>query len=211
MFIRNRLSQPEQTTRLRMPDLTIPSELINRINRGDARAFETLYNAYYVYLCAVAVKYVYDPAVAQEITNDVFLNAWHLREQLVYPVNAYLRQAVQNRSLNYLRSLRMQEVPLTEAEEKLLRFREMQTGSDEHPLGRLENKELHQLVAEAVSRLPERCRQVFTQKFYYGKTSEEIARECGLNASTVRVQLKIALTKLKEELRDVYPVWLLFF
>lgn len=166
---------------------------------------------FFRYLCAVAVKYVYDPAVAQEITNDVFLNAWQLREQLVYPVNAYLRQAVQNRSLNYLRSLRMQEIPLTEAEKKLLRFREMQTGADEHPLASLENKELNELVAEAVSRLPERCRLIFTQKFYYGKSSEEIALECGLNASTVRVQLKIALTKLKEELKGVYPVWLLFF
>jgi DNA-directed RNA polymerase specialized sigma24 family protein len=36
--------------------------------------------------------------------------------------------------------------------------------------------------------------------FYLGYNSTEIAEHLGLSASTIRVQLKIALSKLKEEI-----------
>lgn len=193
-----------------MPDLLIKAELIKRINQGDAKAFETVYNLSYVYLCAVATKYVYSPTVAQELVNDVFLNIWHLRETLTFPLHTYLCRAVQNRCLNHIRSLRLREVPLSDVEEHWLRFREEQLQSDEHPLARLENKELREKIARTVDLLPPQCRTIFIQKFYYNKTSEEIAGELRLNASTVRVQLKIALAKLKKMLGETYPVFLLF-
>ena len=39
--------------------------------------------------------------------------------------------------------------------------------------------------------------------FYLGYNSSEIAEHLGLSASTVRVQLKIALSKLREEISPV--------
>ena len=79
----------------------VDEEVIRRINRGDTNAFGELYKAYYVYLCTVATKYVFDPEAAQEIINNVFLNIWHHRLTLSTPVTAYLIRAVQNRSLNH--------------------------------------------------------------------------------------------------------------
>lgn len=53
--------------------LIVKEDIISRINNGDAKAFEQLYTTFYVYLCAVATKYVYNSEAAREIVNDVFI------------------------------------------------------------------------------------------------------------------------------------------
>ena len=57
--------------------LIVKEDIISRINNGDAKAFEQLYTTFYVYLCAVATKYVYNSEAAREIVNDVFMNVWN--------------------------------------------------------------------------------------------------------------------------------------
>ena len=67
--------------------LIVKEDIISRINNGDAKAFEQLYTTFYVYLCAVATKYVYNPEAAREIVNDVFMNVWNhvrYRDWLLY-------------------------------------------------------------------------------------------------------------------------------
>lgn len=162
-----------------MPDLLIKAELIKRINQGDAKAFETVYNLSYVYLCAVATKYVYSPTVAQELVNDVFLNIWHLRETLTFPLHTYLCRAVQNRCLNHIRSLRLREVPLSDVEEHWLRFREEQLQSDEHPLARLENKELQEKIARTVDLLPPNAGRSLSKNFITTKLPRKLPANSG--------------------------------
>ena len=102
--------------------LIVKEDIISRINNGDAKAFEQLYTTFYVYLCAVATKYVYNSEAAREIVNDVFMNVWNHHSALIHPVNAYLIRSVRNYCLNYLRDKRQQEVPLSDVQENLLSF-----------------------------------------------------------------------------------------
>ncbi|RHJ95032.1 RNA polymerase sigma-70 factor [Parabacteroides bouchesdurhonensis] len=189
----------------------VREDIIISINRGDAKAFEQLYSTYYVYLCAVATKYVYRTDAAQEIVNDVFLNVWNNHETLIHPVNAYLIRSVQNRCLNYLRQQRIQEVSLSEVQESLLNIRESQVEIESQPLAKLENKEFEEKIYVAVNKLPPKCRDIFTQYLYYDKSYDEIAKANNITTSTVRVQIKIGLSKLKELLEDIYPLFLLVF
>ena len=103
--------------------LIVKEDIISRINNGDAKAFEQLYTTFYVYLCAVATKYVYNSEAAREIVNDVFMNVWNHHSALIHPVNAYLIRSVRNYCLNYLRDKRQQEVPLSDVQENLLSIR----------------------------------------------------------------------------------------
>lgn len=182
-----------------------------RLHDGDTKAFEALYSAYYVYLCAVATKYVFDSEVAREIVNDVFLNVWNNRSTLVYPVRAYLIRSVQNRSLNHLRQQHLQTVSMSEVQEHLLTIQEQQVTVESHPLACLENKEFEEKISQAVDQLPPRCRDIFIQYLYQNKSYEEIAKAYNITSSTVRVQIKIGLTKLKDLLGDLYPLFLLLF
>lgn len=192
-----------------MDIMRVDKSIILKINKGDTNAFKLLYTTYYVYLCAVSTKYIYDYEIAKEIVNDVFLNIWDKREALEYPIKTYLVRSVQNRSLNHLRDKRTDEVPLSELDEYMLSFREEQIELGHQPLAYLENTEFEKLVEEAVLTLPGKCRNIFTEHLYNHKSYEEIASLYNISSSTVRVQIKIALSKLKETLKDYYPLLLI--
>lgn len=191
--------------------IILKEDIINKINQGDAKAFGEFYSAYYVYLCAIATKYVYRPDAAEEIVNDVFLNIWKNRVELTAPVGPYLIRAVKNRCINHLTRQKTTEVSLTDVQEQLLAIREEEVGRDEHPLAYLENKEFEALIYEAVKTLPPRCRLVFEQYLYQNMSYEEIARENQIATSTVRVQVKLGLARIKETMGDYYPLFLLLF
>lgn len=186
--------------------MNIGKEIITRLNKGDTKAFEFLYSTYYVYLCAIAIKYVYKSSLAEEIVNDVFLNVWNNRSSLSYPVKAYLVRAVQNQCLSYYRKKRLDEIAVPDVKDYMIDTYEQLIHDDTSPLACLENKELEELISKAIYQLPEKCRDIFIQHLYYNKTYEEIAKMKNISSSTVRVQIKQGLSKLKVILGDVYPV-----
>lgn len=192
-----------------MPE--IKEDIIARINEGDIKAFEVLYSNTYVYLCAVATKYIFNAEASREVVNDVFINVWNNRSTLTYPIRAYLVRAVQNRCLNHLRQQRLQMVSMSDVQEQLLNIQEQQIGEESHPLASLENKEFEERIYSAVNLLPEKCRDIFIQYLYHNKTYDEIAQSNHISPSTVRVQIKIGLSKLKILLGDYYPLFLLVF
>lgn len=192
-----------------MPE--IKEDIIARINEGDAKAFEVLYSTYYIYLCAVATKYIFNAEASREVVNDVFINVWNNRSTLTYPIQAYLVRAVQNRCINHLRQQRLQMVSMSDVQEHLLNIQEQQIDEESHPLASLENKEFEEQIYSAVNQLPDKCRDIFVQYLYHNKTYDEIAEGNHISSSTVRVQIKIGLSKLKNLLGDYYPIFLLIF
>ena len=192
-----------------MPE--IREDIVTRINEGDIKAFELLYSTYYVYLCAVATKYIFNSEASREVVNDVFINVWNNRSTLIFPVQAYLIRAVQNRCLNHLRGQRLQMVPMSDVQEHLLTIQEQQISAESHPLAYLENKEFADQIYKAVDQLPKKCRDIFIQYLYHNKSYEEIAQIYNISQSTVRVQVKIGLSKLRDLLGDLYPLFLLLF
>lgn len=182
----------------------IDEHMVKRINAGDIKAFEQMYDTYYAYLCAVAVAYVFDRIAACEIVNDVFLNVWQKKEALVYPVKPYLRQAIRNRSLNYIRTSRNFEKAKDGLEQEIKVFQEQYILTHDDPFRELESKETEEKIRQEVEKLPEKCRLIFKASLYENKSYEEIARDNKLSVSTVRVQMKIALTRLRKALRNFF-------
>lgn len=191
--------------------LKLDKDITKRINQGDTKAFEKMYSTYYVYLCTVATKYIYDAEIAKEIVNDVFINTWHNRATLKDPVTAYLVRAVQNRSFNYLQRKRTHEIPLTEVQEQLLTIQEQAIYTEDHPLTYLEDKEFETFIADAIESLPTKCKDIFQQYLYQYKSYEEIAQANGITPSTVRVQIKIGLAKIKDLISKYYYLFILLF
>lgn len=189
----------------------IDQNTISQINAGSESAFAVLYKTYYAYLNAVAIYYLYDKGASQEVVDDVFLNVWDSRESLVYPVHSYLVRAVRNRCLNYIRSQRAQQNVLDGYQEEILLFQENFIFSSSEPFQYVRQKETEVEIRSAIEQLPPRCRAVFEAYFYEAKTAEEIAGQMSLSVNTVRVQIKIALDKLKESLKYLLCFLLLCF
>ena len=98
---------------------------------------------------------------------------------------------------------------MSDVHEELQNFQEKQVGEESHPLAYLENKEFEEKIYNAIDRLPQKCRNIFIQYLYHNKSYEEIALAHQISTSTVRVQIKIGLTKLRDLLGDLYPLFLL--
>ena len=175
----------------------VSEKLIEQLNHGSTKAFDKIYHTYYLYLCAIAVYYVHDKRVAGEIVT--------------YPALPYLRRAIQNASISYLRSSAFNERIMTEQMEEIWAFLENHILSSDNPLQALESSEMNEIILRKVEELPAKCRAVFKASLYEGKSYSEIAEEQNINVATVRVQMKIALTKLRESLGTPYMIAILMF
>ena len=183
----------------------IDQAVIDRINQGDVKAFECLYNDYFVYLCANS--YIFNAEEAQDIVNEVFMKLWYKRGDLFFPIHPYLVRSVQNGCLNYLRSLHSRERVADEYRETLLEYQEEYCMSECNPLKEMEQADLERQVQTVITSLPDKCRTVFEQYLYSELTPQEIAEK---NGNTVRVHIKNAMDKMKEKLGSRIGI-LLFF
>lgn len=189
------------------PRDTISAETIRQLNEGSQAAFDEIYHAYYVYLCSIAVYYVHDHDSAAEIVNDVFLSLWEHRSEIFPPVLAYLRRSVQNAAVSHLRSRLYRTGTLTLTDEKLWDYVSDTVTASDDPLAMLADEDLRHRVRELVEQLPPRCRSIFKACMYEGMDYQEIAERESLSVSTVRVQMKIAVDKLHEQMK--MPLWLI--
>ena len=187
----------------------VDKAIVQQVNKGSEQAFAELYKAYYAYLNAVAIYYLQDKEVAQEVVDDVFLNIWEKRENLIFPIHYYLVRSVQNGCLNYIRSQRALQTALDGHRDEVLFFLEEHILSTSTPLEDVELKETEAEIRRVVDNLPIKMRAVFEAYFYDGKSAEEIAEEMNLSVNTIRVQIKNALDKLKQSLKHL--LFIIFF
>lgn len=178
----------------------VDPDLIEKIKKGDEKAFEVFYDSYFVYLCTCANAYIFNPVEAQDIVNEIFIKIWYKRGELSFPVHAYLIRAVRNGCLNYLRSLHSRERMIDEYRQALLEYQEEYCASECSPLQEMEQADLERQIGDLVSALPDKCRFVFEQYLYSGLTPQEIADKNNISVNTVRVHIKNALDKIKEKL-----------
>ena len=170
-----------------MPQITPIT--VQGIIQSDQQCFRSLYDAYYSYLCGVAVTYVRDFEKARELVNDVFLRVWERRDQLKYPPLPYLIAGVKNACLNYLRD-----------HSKLAEVTLMESLPDVEPYEDREVEELVSRITDLSTQLPRRCGEIFQLHFFEGMDTADIAEKLGIAPSTIRVQLKIALEKIREKI-----------
>jgi RNA polymerase sigma-70 factor (ECF subfamily) len=168
-----------------------------RIRAGDADAFETVFRELYPGLCSFVTHRVRSRAIAEDIVQDLFLSLWKKRAalDLRQSLPTYLYSAARNRALNHLRHERV-----------VTRWRRLPRGERDDPLSPLERDlwqaELSTALQRAITRLPERCRAVFTMSRQQGKSYAEIAAAMHISVKTVDAQMGRALKFIRAQLRD---------
>jgi RNA polymerase sigma-70 factor (ECF subfamily) len=172
-------------------------ELLARIRAGDAVAFERLFRCYAESLYTCAYGYLGSRDAAEEIVQQLFSTLWERRQswQVSGTVVTYLFRAVRNASLNALRDQRRNLA---------FRARLSHAVSDAaQPPGieqEIEAAELASAVARVVSRLPERCREVFRLNRYHQLTYAEVAQVLDVSVKTVEIHMARALKELRARL-----------
>ena len=173
--------------------------LFERLRQGDQGAFDTLFRSWYAPLVRVAESLLYDRGAAEEVVQDVMLELWRRREEIVLqqPPRAYLIQATRNRALNHLRRLKVEKRGEPRAAEQL--------SSPRQPDSHLTEAELDRAIRLAIAELPTRCREVFELSRVQGLKYTEIAEAMGISVKTVEVQMGKALRILRDRLQPWLP------
>jgi len=157
-------------------------------------AFDALFRQWYEPVVRAANRALHDPGVAEELSQDVFLELWRRRESLQpdSSVPGYLLQAVRNRALNHLRHLQVQK--------KSAVYVEALSERVEHADVEAQARELEQAITTAISELPPRTREVFLLSRERNLRYSEIAEQLGISVKAVEANMSRALRQLREKL-----------
>ncbi len=186
--------------------------LLKKLRSGDEATYISLFEEYYVGLCAYSRRYVGRKDIAEDIVSETFFKIWINRKKLEISgsVKSYLFQAVANNSLNHLRKLKKEEKLedyFSDTENENIGFKEVAENITEDSLL---IKELNSRIEEAVNLLPPQQQTAFRLKRFEGKKNKEIAEEMGLAVKTVEMHLSKAVVSLRKNLKDYLPAFLLF-
>lgn len=178
------------------PDLT---ELWRKICLDDdVQAFERLYYTLFNKLIKFSVYYVHQREAAEEIVSEVFVKCWNNRRSLShvdYP-ESYLFIAVKNQSLKYRK--KYSNIHFVELEDNDFQLVDL---SD--PSKKLERKELHHRLDQAIEMLPAQARIVFRLIKENGLKYKEVAEILSISPRTVQTQLFRAIDKLRQTLKSL--------
>jgi RNA polymerase sigma-70 factor, ECF subfamily len=178
---------------------TSERDLQERIRAGDESAFDSVFRRHYAHLVRMAQSVVREPALAEEIAQEVMLELWRRREslQVEQTFRAYLIRSTRNRALNHIRHQRIVE---REAAAAAVDPPSSPSAEDE-VLG----VELERAVRDAIDGLPEDCREVFQLSREQGLKYAEIATALEISVKTVEKRMGQALAQLRERLAPWLP------
>ena len=175
--------------------------LLSAVQRGDQKAFDTLFRRYYPMLCAYGHRFV-ELEDAEEIVEDSLLWIWENRETLVIEssLNSYLFKMVYRRALNKLAHIYATQRADTRFYEEM---QEMLQDTDYYQI-----EELAKRIEDAVAALPESYREAFVMHRFRDMSYKEIAETLGVSPKTIDYRIQQALKQLRVDLKDYLPLLL---
>lgn len=175
----------------------IPDEqLIRRMQRGDADAFEALFRRYRTPIYRTAYGLTGDPGAAEEILLDTFTRAYRRRETLISTISPlpWLHRVALNLCYSRLSRRQLPQQPITDSPAHGM------ADSAPEPAAQAEQAELGRIVREGIARLPEKQRVVVVLYYLHRMSLQETASTLGIQLGTVKSRLYYALRALRVEL-----------
>ena len=167
--------------------------------KGDKEAFGQLFNRYYPGILNFFWRLVWDHAKAEELAQDVFLKLWKNRKHYkgTGKFSTYLFQIAKNHWVNYLRRKKRYKAFLDSKTEEI---KQESWGSTPAPEEELADKEIEQVVKEAVDSLPETYRVPFVLSRFNNFKYKDIAEILGISSRTVEWRIAEAYDMLGKKL-----------
>ncbi len=171
--------------------------LLQAITAGQSAALAALYDRYGRLVYSLAMNVLSEPAAAEEVTQDVFVQVWDKASRYdgqLGKVSSWLIGIARNRSIDGLR--RRNARP--EGHQMLW---EDGLSTDDPPVeSQVETAERKGRIRQAMARLPQEQRDALALAFFYGYTHQEIAAARGEPLGTVKTRIRLAMQKLRQEL-----------
>ena len=174
-------------------------ELIQRILKGDDAAFACLVRKYQKQVHAHAWRKIGDFHIAEDITQETFLQVYRKLATLKDPGQfpAWLHVITNRRCLAWLRKKRIQTHPL---EEMAIEIAEKTSYSSHVAAAQAESaaEAKRELVRNLLVRLKESDQTVIKLYYLSEMTYAEIGELLGVSADTIRIRIRRARERLKK-------------
>lgn len=179
---------------------TWPASAQTSAKVSDSDSLEGLFQRHQDRVFRTAYRVTGSPADAEDVLQTVFLRVARDQETAETADNAeaYFSRAAVNASLDLLRSRkRSRAVAFDDVEERasIATF-----VSKDNPASNQEDRELRQLIREAVAKLGETAGQMFALRYFEGHGNAEIAKMMNTSPLVVGVTLHRARTRLRKEI-----------
>ena len=185
--------------------LPTDEELFKAVKRNDKKAFNLLYERYWVLIYKKAFSYLHDADACMAIVNDIFVNIWEKREALnIITVKNYLTSAARYRVYNFVKANHAS--PLTYVED-YQKFDDLSVVYN-HAESNIQAIELTSDLEKLLDKLPARCKEIFLLSRVNNLTNTEIADKLSISKRAVENQISLALRFLKPYFKH-YPTVLL--
>ena len=189
-------------------DKEIPSEdLMVRIAKGDADAFELLVNRHQTSALNLIYRFIGDRTQAKDLAQEVFIRVWQAvgSYQPKAKFTTWIYRITANLCINELKSSRRRKLF------QFLRFGEDQENTIEEvlvddspsPEDLLLSREQSRRISDALQSLPDNQRLALILKRYDDLSYQEIAKVIGCSVSAVESLIVRAKRSLQEKLRNL--------
>jgi RNA polymerase sigma-70 factor (ECF subfamily) len=179
--------------------------LIARVAQRDKRALEALYDKHAKIALGLAVKILGEQSAAEEIVQEAFWRVW--KRASTYNVGrgkfgAWLCGIVHNLAIDELRRRKSQakSASIGWEDDTLTEIADIRADVAESAFQRVTGER----VRAALVALPGSQRTVIELAYFDGLTHQEIADKLGEPVGTIHTRARLALQKLREELKHFY-------
>ena len=168
------------------------AQLVRRVQKGDKGAFDLLVLKYQHKIVNLVMRYVRDPDLALDISQEAFLKAYRALPRFRGDSAFYtwLYRIAVNTAKNHLAAQRRRpmdvELDLQDPEQYELHAKLKETDT---PEGMTLSQELRQTVERAIDGLPEDLRTAIILRELDGMSYEEIAQTMDCPVGTVRSRI----------------------
>jgi RNA polymerase sigma-70 factor, ECF subfamily len=175
-------------------------DLMVLVQRGDARAFEAIYDRHGSVAFSLAYRIAGNRAAAEDIVQEAFLSVW--RSSVRYQpergnLRSWLLSVVHNRAIDSLRRSIVQTRNQVEAEGI-----EERKAAPELTDVEAFRREDAQTVRTAMESLPADQLKVVELAYFGGFTHSQIAELLGMPLGTVKGRMRLALDKMRDGLGE---------
>ena len=172
-------------------------ELLAEAANGRVDSLASLYDRYAPLLLGVARRILPDPAAAEDLVHDVFLEAWRNADSYAQQrgsVRTWLLVRLRSRALDRLRA---DQVRHRKREPGMGTANPSETAHDE--LQRMPDR---RLVIEALAQLDELQRETLELAYFEGLSAREIAERTQAPIGTVKSRIAGGLARLRRIVGD---------
>lgn len=166
------------------------ASLLARVQNGNEQALAVIFDRYSKIVYSVALRVLRDPASAEDVLQEIFLQIWRNPASFVSArgsLGGWLAVVTRNRSIDALRRKR----PTDSVEDVVLSSNFNLAEDSERTL-------MIEKARRVIHLLPPEQRKTLEMAFFDGLTHAEIAEMTGDPLGTVKTRIRSALTALRK-------------